>query len=201
MPTAWVVETPESVAAPAVRIKPTQCKRNQQPDAAASNPLMFVASERVIVCTSCKVAVPFQNLDTHLRVAHKLHFRLRRTIVAQFDGLPAAQTITDLKPRQDASASLSYIAPPTPGYSCAHCSVFKSINWDSMRQHAKKNHCISALDCLRQRPKLTCALQSWTKYSPKYWTVTEFDQPPLTHSDVYIGPHVSQDRLSSEEEA
>lgn len=70
-----------------------------------------------------------------------------------------------------------------------------------MRQHAKKKHCISALDCLRQRPRLTCALQSWTKYSPKYWTVTELDQPSSTHSDVYIGPHVSRDRLSSEEEA
>ena len=102
-----------------MRIKPTQHKRNQRSDAAASNPLMFVASERVIVCTFCKVAVPFQNLDTHLRVAHKLHFRTRRTIVAQFHGLPAAQTIADLEPRRDRSAPLSYIAPPTPGYTRA----------------------------------------------------------------------------------
>jgi hypothetical protein len=48
MSTAWVVETPESVTAPAVRIKPTQHKQNQQSNAAASNPLIFVASERVI---------------------------------------------------------------------------------------------------------------------------------------------------------
>jgi hypothetical protein len=149
MSTAWVVETPESVTAPAVRIKPTQHKRNQQSDAAASNPLMFVASERVIVCTSCKVAVPFQNFDTHLRVAHKLHFRTRRTIVAQFHGLPAAQPIADLEPRRDRSAPLSYIAPPTPGYTCVHCSVFKSRSWDSTRKHTKKKHCISAPDCLQ----------------------------------------------------
>lgn len=38
---------------------PTQHKQKQQSDTAASNPLMFVASERVIICTSCKVAVPF----------------------------------------------------------------------------------------------------------------------------------------------
>jgi hypothetical protein len=88
---------------------------------------MFVASERVIVCTYCKVAVPFQNLDTHLRVAHKLHFRTGRTIVAQFDGLLAAQNISDLEPRRDRSAPLSYIAPSTFGYTCVHCSVFKSI--------------------------------------------------------------------------
>jgi hypothetical protein len=74
---------------------------------------MFVASKQVIVCTFCKVAVPLKNLDTHLRVAHKLHFRSRHTIVAQFDRLPAAQTITDLEPRQGASVLLSYIAPPT----------------------------------------------------------------------------------------
>jgi hypothetical protein len=70
MPTPWVVETPESVAAPTVRIKSTQHKHKQQFDHAALNPLTFVASEQAIICTSCKLAVPFQNLDTHLRVAH-----------------------------------------------------------------------------------------------------------------------------------
>ncbi|CAG5169071.1 uncharacterized protein ALTATR162_LOCUS6994 [Alternaria atra] len=201
MPTPCVVETPESVAAPAVRIKSTQHKHKQQSDNAALNLLTFVAIEQVIICTSWKVAVPFQNLDTHLRVAHKLHFRPRRTIVAQFDGLPAAQTITDLKPRRDGSALLSYLAAPTSGYSCLHCPVFKGISWDHMRQHAKKRHLISAPECLRQKFRLACALQSWTKYSPKYWTVTELDQPPSMRSDIYHGPHVSQDRLSSEEEA
>lgn len=147
MHTPWVVETPESVAAPAVRIKSTQHQHKEQSDNAALNLLTFVPSEQVIICTSCKVSVPFQNLDTYLRVAHKLHFRPRWTIVARFDGMPAAQNVTDLKPRQNGSAPLSYLAAPTSSYSCLHCSIIKSIDWDHMRQHVKEKYRISAPDC------------------------------------------------------
>ena len=79
-------------------IKSTQHINKQQSNAAALNLLTFVASEWIIVCTSCKVAVPFQNLNTYLRVAYKLPFRLTRTIVVQFNGLLAAQTSRTLSP-------------------------------------------------------------------------------------------------------
>lgn len=45
------------------------------------------------------------------------------------------------------------------GYGCAYCSLFKAINWDNMRQHAKQKHNISAPACLQQKPRMRCALQ------------------------------------------
>jgi hypothetical protein len=70
-----------------------------------------------------------------------------------------------------------------------------------MRQHAKQEHCINAAECLRQKSRLSCALQSWTKYSQTYWTVTEAHPPSSIRSDVYRGPNVSRKHPTSEEEA
>jgi hypothetical protein len=40
-----------------------------------------------------------------------------------------------------------------------------------MRQHAKAEHNISAPKCVQDQSRYECYLQSWTKYSPKYWVV------------------------------
>jgi hypothetical protein len=44
-----------------------------------------------------------------------------------------------------------------------------------MRKHAKTNHNISAPECFQDQPRYKCYLQSWTKYSPKYWVVDQND--------------------------
>jgi hypothetical protein len=40
-----------------------------------------------------------------------------------------------------------------------------------MKRHAKAKHNISASECVQEQSKYDCYLQSWTKYSPKYWVV------------------------------
>ena len=62
-------------------------------------------------------------------------------------------------------------------------------------------HGINATDCLQQKSRLRCALQSWTKYSRTYWTVARLDQPSTMHPDMYHGAQVSEKHLNSEEEA
>jgi hypothetical protein len=42
-----------------------------------------------------------------------------------------------------------------------------------MRRHAKTNYNISAPECLQDQSQYRCHLQSWTKYSPKYWVVDQ----------------------------
>lgn len=173
-------------------------------DASAVNPLTFVPSEQVIVCTSCKIAIPFQNLNTHLRDRHKIPHHTRLTILAQFDGLPAAQKIDDLQPRKDGSAPLSYLAPPTRGFRCLYCLGFKTVNWDKMRQHAKKEHSINATACTKEKRTSECFLQSWTNYNMKYWVVAELGPPNEAPSDPHSGPQLSLQHSMhppSEEEA
>lgn len=46
-----------------------------------------------------------------------------------------------------------------------------------MRRHAKADHNISAPECFQDRSRYKCHLQSWTKYSPKYWVVNQDDSP------------------------
>ncbi|KAK7178263.1 hypothetical protein PSPO01_15690 [Paraphaeosphaeria sporulosa] len=150
---------------------------NCQANTLAFNPLTFVASERVIVCTPCKVAVPYQHIDTHLRDGHRFRAALRRTIAAQFDGLPAVRNIADLKP------------------------LFKTVNWDRVRRHAKKDHGINAVDCRQRKSEMSYALQSWTKYSRAYWIVDKSDQPAPMHLDMYAGSRLSENRPNNQEEA
>jgi hypothetical protein len=149
------------------------CYILNQHEAIALDYVTFVASEKVIVCTLCRIAIPVAGLDTHLRTYHHVPSKLRRMTIARFDSVPAAQTFKDLVPRQDGSTPLSYLSPPAPGFCCPHCTQGQTINWDQMRRHAKAEHNISAPECVQDQSRYECYLQSWTKYSPKYWVVTQ----------------------------
>ena len=146
------------------------------------------------MCTACKVAVPYQHIDTHLRDGHIFRAALRRKIAAQFDGLPAVQSIADLKPSADGSAPLPYLAAPSISYCRLNCSVFKTVNWDCIRRHAKNEHGINAVDCRKQKSEMSCALQSWRKYSRAYWIVDKLDQPAPIHPAMYAGSQLLQTR-------
>ncbi|EOA82366.1 uncharacterized protein SETTUDRAFT_76814, partial [Exserohilum turcica Et28A] len=161
MATNWILSTPASIA-------------NHLPyDLSTLDYITFVPSEKVIICTRCCAAVPVTRLNAHLQTFHHVPFKLRRTTIARFDSIPAAQSFQDLVPRQDRSAPLSYLLPPVPGFCCPHCTEGKTINWDCMRKHAKEKHNISAPKCLRDQSRYKCYLQSWTTYSPKHWVVTQ----------------------------
>lgn len=176
---------------------------SKQHEPIALDYVTFVASEKVIICTLCRTAVPVTRLDTHLRTYHHVPPKLRRMTMARFDSVPVAQTLNDLVPRQDGSTPLSYLPPPAPGFCCPHCTQGKTINWDQMRRHAKAEHKISAPECVQDRSRYECYLQSWTKYPPKYWVVT---QNNCSHQqEIQEQPHSTSEagyltRMEDEEE-
>lgn len=139
------------------------------------SPLEYVSSKGVIICTSCSCAVPFQTLDAHLLVQHRIKAPARLQIKAQFEGLPTAQTHGDFQPRTDGSAPLDYLLPPAPGFRCLHCANLRTINWVVLRKHAKKEHKIDAKTLSREKAESSCFLQRWTscsrEASSKYWIV------------------------------
>lgn len=148
---------------------------DRAPDFDSLNPLVHIASERVMVCTICACAVPSEALDYHLSFVHRIKAHARRHIVARFDGLPAARTHGDILPRSDGSAPLNYLLPPAPGFRCLHCTKFKTINWDVLARHTKKEHGIDAPKMLREKTESSCFLQRWTsctrEASCKHWIV------------------------------
>jgi hypothetical protein len=139
--------------------------------------ITFVASEKVLLCTRCSIAVPVKGLDTHLRKAHHVRPQLRRATISRFDSVPAARYFHELVLRPDQSIPLAYLHPPAPGFCCPHCPEGKTINWDQMRQHAKAKHNIRAPDCVKDQSRYECYLQSWTKHSPRYLVVTQDNRP------------------------
>lgn len=175
---------------------------NKAHDFDSLNPLVHIASERVIVCTTCACAVPSQALDYHLSFVHRIEAHARRHIVAQFEGLPAAQTHVDLQPRSDRSAPLDYLLPPAPGFRCLHCTKFKTINWGVLIRHAKKEHRINAVKMLREKIESSCFFQRWTsctrEASSKYWIVDKELASNQGTQDPLPKPH---GRLSSEADA
>ncbi|OAL42614.1 hypothetical protein IQ07DRAFT_465673, partial [Pyrenochaeta sp. DS3sAY3a] len=190
MATNWILSTPASIA-------------NKYVLMIGLDYVTFIASEKVIVCTRCSTAVPVTGLDTHLRTCHHVPIKLRRKTIARFDGVPAAQSFNDLVPRQDGSTPLSYLLPPVPGFSCPHCTERKTINWRRMRQQAKTEHKISAPECAQDQSRYECHLQSWTKYSPKYWVVAQDDS--VGRQEIQEQPHFGSEgeyltRLEDEEE-
>ena len=188
MAATWILSTPGSIAKQDVcnvsyRSAELAFQTVQEHGPVSLDYVTFVASENVIICTPCYTAVPVTGLNTHLRTCHYVPAKVRRATIARFDGVPAAKSFNDLVPCPDGSSPLSYLGPPMPGFCCPHCSEGKSINWDTMQQHTKKHHNISAPDCLQDRSRYKCYLQSWTKYSPKYWVVTQDDRSHQHQSD------------------
>jgi hypothetical protein len=58
--------------------------------------ITFVASEKVLLCTRCSIAVLVKGLDTYLRKAYHVRPQLRRAMILRFDSVPAAQYFHEL---------------------------------------------------------------------------------------------------------
>jgi hypothetical protein len=175
----------------------------QQQEPLTVDYITFVASDNVLICTRCSIAVPAKGLDTHLRKAHHVPTKLRRATISRFDSVPAAQYFHDLVLRPDQSTPLAYLLPPAPGFCCPHCPEGKTISWDQMRQYAKTKHNIRAPDCVKDQSRYECYLQSWTKYSPRYWVVTQDNDPSQQEDQEQLQPATQGEyltRMEDEEE-
>jgi hypothetical protein len=63
--------------------------------------IISVASEKVLICARCSIAVLVKGLDTHLRKAHHVPPKLRQATISRFDSVPAAQYFYNLVLRLD----------------------------------------------------------------------------------------------------
>ncbi|KAH7390028.1 hypothetical protein BKA66DRAFT_581759, partial [Pyrenochaeta sp. MPI-SDFR-AT-0127] len=68
---------------------PTSIANYLQYKLTALDYIIFVVSERVIICKPYCTAVPVIGLDTHLRTCHRVPLKLRRMTIARFNNLPA----------------------------------------------------------------------------------------------------------------
>jgi hypothetical protein len=69
-----------------------------------------------------------------------------------------------------------------------------------MRKHAKKKHDVSAPTCVQEQHKYSCHLQSWTKYSPKYWVVAESSSPTQHIAQLQMHPINEEECLTRAED-
>ena len=134
--------------------------------------LRYIAEERVLVCEDCRVAVPKQQIRSHLDYSHRLvPARRRRDLEAQFLQLDARESWVDLTPRPDGSPPFPYIQEPVPGFYCTSCDVFKTTSAAYLRQHRAKVH---PHESRRSTPEVNkCFLQSWAQNRRQrvYWSV------------------------------
>lgn len=126
----------------------------------------------MLVYQDCRIAIPKKHLRSHLDYSHRLvpAWR-RRKLEAQFLPLNAHEAWEDLQPWPDGSPPLSYLHDPVPGFYCAYCPVFKTINSAYLRRHHVEVHPHEARRLSAEATK--CFLQSWAqnKRHRIYWQV------------------------------
>jgi hypothetical protein len=88
----------------------------------------FLPEHKVLLCTLCKVAVPSNDLDSHLRASHRgVRKSTRDSIRVTFTDVPAAKFTADLQPLPDGSPSSSFLVPARCSFYCPACTTFRSV--------------------------------------------------------------------------
>lgn len=124
--------------------------------------ITFLPEHKVLLCTQCKIAVPSNDLDSHLRVYHKgIRKSSRESIRDTFTGIPVARITADLQPLPDGSSPSSFLIPPRRGFYCLSCSSFRSPHEREIRNHTIKIHGYKIKPAEVQ--KNACYLQGWVK--------------------------------------
>jgi hypothetical protein len=90
--------------------------------------ITFVASEKVLLCTRCSIAVLVKGLDTYLQKAYYVRPQLQRTIILRFNSVPAAQYFYKLVLCLDQLILLTYLLLLAPRFCCLHYLEGKTIN-------------------------------------------------------------------------
>ncbi len=170
----------------------------------------YLPDHKLLICTQCKVAVPSNDLEIHLRSSHRGTKKAwRDSLHEKFEQLPTIQTTADLQPLPDGSPPLSFLIPPREGYRCPHCAVFRTLHETELRRHSSKAH------NLKIKPsdveKHVCYLQGWIKrhvvQAKRYWVV-DMDAASVSccegqHSEpteIVCGAEAELLKLETEEE-
>ena len=123
--------------------------------------LHYLPNHRIALCVPCKVAIPRNEIDSHLRVTHKdIRAKERRALVNSFEDLPIAETCADINPCSDDSPPLQSLKPPRPGFFCPLCPAFKTVSWEGFGKHRRDAH-REPLTRYRKED-VFCFLQKWT---------------------------------------
>lgn len=136
--------------------------------------ITFLPEHKVLLCTQCKVAVPSNDLDSHLRASHKgVRKSTRESIRETFADVPAARITADLQPLPDGSPPSPFLVPARRGFYCPACLTFRSFHEREIRHHSVKVHGHNTKPTEVQ--KNACYLQGWIKrrvvQSTRYWIV------------------------------
>ena len=101
----------------------------------------YLPDHKLLLCTQCKVAVPSNDLEIHLRSSHRGTKKAwRDSLHEKFEQLHTVKTTADLQPLPDGSPPLSFLIPPRKGYRCPHCSAFRTLHETELRRHNSKAH-------------------------------------------------------------
>lgn len=170
----------------------------------------YLPAHELLLCTQCKVAVPSDDLEIHLRSSHRgIKKAWRDAIHEKFEQIPKAKTTADLRPLPDNSPPLSFLIPPREGYRCPYCPTYRSLHETELRRHSSKVHDRKIKP--RDVEKHACYLQGWIKrhvvQAKRYWVV-DIDVPPVLccqgehHGppEVVHNPEAELLRLETEEE-
>lgn len=120
-----------------------QLARGTQRAVARSNHdlITFLPEHKVLLCTQCKVAVPSNDLDSHLRASHKGVKKLTRDSIREaFADVSAARITGDLQPLPDGSPPSAFLLPARRGFYCPACPTFRSFDEREIRNHSVKVH-------------------------------------------------------------
>jgi hypothetical protein len=136
--------------------------------------ITFLLEHKVLLCTQCKVAVPSNDLDSHLRASHKgVRKSTRESICETFADVPAARITADLQPLPNGSPPSSFLVPARRGFYYPSYPTFRSFHEREIRHHSIKVHRHNIRPTEVQ--KNACYLHGWIKrrvvQSTRYWIV------------------------------
>lgn len=108
---------------------------------AIENLIEYLPDHEILLCKQCKVAVPSDNLEIHLRSSYRgIKKPWRDSIYEKFEQAPTAKTTADMHPLLDNSSPFSFLIPPREGYRCPCCPIYRSLYETKLRRHSSKVH-------------------------------------------------------------
>jgi hypothetical protein len=137
--------------------------------------ITFLPEHKVLLCTQCKVAVPSNDLDSHLRASHKgVRKSTRDSIREAFADVPAARITADLQPLPDGSPPSSFLVPARRGFYCPACPTFRSFHEREIRHHSVK---VNGHNTRPTEVQKNACYYHLTTYAPNGSTL-HLDRPP-----------------------